>query len=160
MATTHNSKSSMNTTETDTAGDVGECAERPSKRQQQQHIFVVITPEEAAAAAKLFPDTSLYQQFDELRRACVYTVNDLFYTLPRDTFNERHALVEARELSDAAIFDALAARKAVMETTHLVSAQKVQDSMLQLYRLLCRRKLAVFQGQKLPAMGSFFARNR
>ena len=152
----------MNTTETDSTDDGGECAERPSKRQQQQqHLFVVITPEEAAAAAKLFPDTSLYQQFDELRRACVYTVNDLFYTLPRDTFNERHALVEARELSDAAIFEALAARKAAMETTHeLVSAQKVQDSMLQLSRLLCRRKLAVLQGQKLPAMGSFFARNR
>jgi DNA polymerase III delta prime subunit len=152
----------MNITETDiTNNDVGESMERPLKRQQQQHIFVVITPEEAAAAAKLFPDTSLYQQFDELRRASAYTVNDLFYTLPRHTFNERYAIVEARELSDAAIFEALAARKAAMETTHeLVSAQKVQDSMLQLYRLLCRRKIAVLQGQKLPAMGSFFARNR
>lgn len=133
----------------------------PSKRRCVLTSAFSSTAAEAATTARaLFTDAAKYEEFVELQRTCLYSINELVYTLPPAVFEERAATVDARGLADDAIVRALAERKLAVETTHESSAAKVQESMLQLFRVLCRRKIAVLQGQQLPDSDSLFARNR
>jgi len=159
--TTHKNKNtSMSMMEIEECGGGGGGGGPLKRRCVLTSTFSAAAAEAATAARALFTDTTKYEEFVELQRTCLYNINELVYTLPHEVFEERAATVEARGLSDAAIVRALAERKLAVETAHESSAAKVQESMLQLFRVLCRRKIAVLQGQQLPDSDSLFARNR
>ena len=64
----------------------------------------------------------------------------------------------SREVDEDHIYAALVNRKLALNALPSVTDVKVQDSMLQLLRVLTKRKLAVLAGRRMPPLDSVFSK--
>ena len=110
-----------------------------------------------AGAALLFSDAAKFDTFVEIQRTTRYQINALIFSMPAAVVQLRHAEVDARGLDDDNMLRALRARKEAVEAHIIGNDVKIQQSMLQLYRVMSRRKIAVINGQPLPPLNSVFS---
>lgn len=95
-------------------------------------------------------------EFAALRQQAVYNRIELLGTVSASVAKMRLRELQDRELMDADIETCLKIKKQAMEDRD-VSPSRVQDGVLQLFRLLHRKQTAVLQGYKLAPHGSLFA---
>lgn len=94
--------------------------------------------------------------FHTLRQEAVYNRIEMLATAPSAVARDRLEELQVRELLDGDIETCLKLKKQAMEDRDTPPA-RVQDAVLQLFRLLHRRQTAVLQGYKLAPPGSLFA---
>jgi hypothetical protein len=107
---------------------------------------------------ELFYMSEKFEQYDEVRRQTMFRHREMVVLLTSDEVVARDAAILERGLDDAHVFMALQQRKNAMEANNLGDATKIQDSMLQLYKVLMRRKVATMTGQRLPPLNSVFSK--
>lgn len=107
-------------------------------------------------ATQLFTDPSRFEAFVEIQRCTTYQINSLVFSLPASVLSIRKAEVTARGLDDDQMLDALRERKRAVAALIGENNQKVEDSMLQHFRVMTRRKIAVMSGVRLAAPKSLF----
>jgi predicted nuclease of predicted toxin-antitoxin system len=111
--------------------------------------------------------TIMQRQADLALRAMRLSCSPEVYELRMTALQERgltneqiQAAVEAhRKRLQTSLYDgALVSDGTVEVEVARVATLKVEDSLLQFYRVLHRRRMAVLEGRKLPPVGSVFAR--
>lgn len=107
---------------------------------------------------ELFYMSEKFEQYDEIRRQTMFRYREMVVLLSGDELVGRDAAILERGLDDAHVLIALQERKSALEANQLGDATKIQDSMLQLYKVLMRRKVATMTGQRLPPLNSVFSK--
>lgn len=116
----------------------------------------------SATSCYLFADDP---EFVALRAGGVTARVELMASMPDVVAQARLSEVAARQLTDFEMECALHRRKAVLEEKYASDglsaeelAAKIKSRVLQLFRVLHRRRLAILNGHKLPPVGSLFAK--
>ena len=105
---------------------------------------------------ELFTMAEKLEQFRSIENETAFKTRELVALVSQEVVSERMSEVSLRGLDDEQVFASLLSRKQSM--THIDNEVKVQDSMLQLFRVLMRRKVAVLSGHRLPPLDSVFAK--
>ncbi len=133
----------------------------------------LVTPHLVSASAfpaptLLYPDVA---EFQRLRAEGVQARVDMLAGIPSDLAEVRLRDIAERRLTDFEVEQCLVRRKRVLEEKYMeevpegtpleqvltpVAQQRIQDAVLQLFKVLHRRRLAVLQGYKLPPLDSVF----
>jgi len=98
-----------------------------------------------------------FEQYEEIRRQTMFKYREMVVLLTSDELIARDAAIVERGLDDAHVVIALQERKNALQANDLGDT-KIQDSMLQLYKVLMRRKVATMTGQRLPPLNSVFSK--
>jgi len=113
-----------------------------------------------------------HTEFARIRAETIQARVDLLSGLSSDVAEKRLCEVQERHLTDFEVEQCLLRRKQVLEekymedvpegtpTEHVLTPGtqlKIQDAVLQLLKVLHRRRLAVLQGHKLPPLDSVFS---
>lgn len=145
--------------------------ERRSRRWVQPHL----TPAPPSVVGGGFPVAPLLYAdvagFQALRMEGVQARVDMLAGVPSDLAELRLRDIAERRLTDFEVEQCLVRRKGVLEEKYVeevpagtpleqvltpVAQQRIQDAVLQLFKVLHRRRLAVLQGHKLPPLDSVF----
>lgn len=139
-------------------------------RTKEKAVRPIVQPHLAPMSSPL-----LYADHTEFARIRAETIQarvDLLSGLSSDVAEKRLCEVQERHLTDFEVEQCLLRRKQVLEekytedvpegtpTEHVltpVTQLKIQDAVLQLLKVLHRRRLAVLQGHKLPPLDSVFS---
>ena len=97
-------------------------------------------------ARELFPNAAKFDTFVEIQRSTRYQINALLFSLPAAVVQARQTEVAARGLDDDSVMRALRARREAVEAHITGNDLRIQESMLQLFRVMSRRKIAVIDG--------------
>ncbi len=108
---------------------------------------------------------AVVEEFETVREDFRRVIRELEATLPAEELAPRIELLRERDLDLDSVEKALRFRKeaieAVIAETGCVGpcgpAQKVQDSVLQLFKMLHGRRIRVLYGYKLPPKTSVFS---
>ena len=106
---------------------------------------------------ELFYMLDKFEQYEEIRRQTMFKHREMVVLLTSDELIARDAAIVERGLDDAHVVIALQERKNALQANDLGDT-KIQDSMLQLYKVLMRRKVATMTGQRLPPLNSVFSK--
>ena len=104
----------------------------------------------------LFTITEKLQQFKSIENETMFKTRELIALVTPEVASDRISELHLRGLDDDQVAASLLLRKQSM--THIDNDVKVQDSMLQLFRVLMRRKVAVLSGHRLPPLDSVFSK--
>ncbi len=111
------------------------------------------------------PVYAMVEEFETVREDFRRVVRELEATMSAEELQPRIDMLRERDLDLQSVEQALRFRKETMETVIAETgsigpcgpAQKVQDSVLQLFKMLHGRRIRVLYGYKLPAKTSVFA---
>lgn len=106
--------------------------------------------------AGLFTITEKLEQFKSIENETMFKTRELIALVSPEVALDRITELNIRGLDDDQVAASLLLRKQSM--THIDNDVKVQDSMLQLFRVLMRRKVAVLSGHRLPPLDSVFSK--
>jgi hypothetical protein len=134
----------------------------------QPHMLAPPGSSPITLPALLYADVA---EFQRLRSEGVQARVDMLAGVPSDLAESRLRDIAERRLTDFEVEQCLVRRKQVLEEKYVeevlpgtllelvftaVAQQRIQDAVLQLLKVLHRRRLAVLQGYKLPPVDSVF----
>lgn len=123
--------------------------------------------EEPASKRRVVQDEAVQAGVEALLKTVTIAWREMTGTQSEEEVARRTSELTARGLDDASIAHALEQRRLAVEQLCIdegrqladaVVVAKVNASMLQLHKVLLRRRLAVIQGRPLPPLDSVFAR--
>ena len=140
--------------------DIESDEQRPSKKQHcacaaNGLSLSLASPERFAA---LFSLPEKYADFCSITEDALFQSSELAASVDAPTMAVRVKELTSREVDEDHIYAALVNRKLALNALPSVTDVKVQDSMLQLLRVLTKRKLAVLAGRRMPPLDSVFSK--
>lgn len=107
---------------------------------------------------ELFTVAAKYEEYLRIRADAMYTLREASVRVSAEEMAALEEQMRVRGLDDDQVYASLVERQRALEKKGVFEMYKVQESMLQLYRVLTRRKVALFNGQRMPPLDSIFSK--
>ena len=113
---------------------------------------------ETCPMQELFTVAAKYEEYLRIRADAMYTLREASVRVSAEEMAALEEQMRVRGLDDDQVYASLVERQRALEEKGVFEMYKVQESMLQLYRVLTRRKVALFNGQRMPPLDSIFSK--